>query len=296
MKEIKEKFFNIKKAVIFIVISAISFSLMALFAKIVTSHTKINIIILFRFGISFLYALLILGLRKIKKQDLSLKTNHLLLHFFRALLGLIALSLLFISLKFIPLLDGNLLIMTSALFIPIIGAIFLHSKTDKKHWIAIIIGFIGVAFILKPGHDLFNPMALLALLAGLIVAIIMIILRRLSKYDKHYVIMFYYFLFISIASGLISIFNWQKPDFYTIILLLGVGVFGTIYQIFLIKAAAHAPAKITSSLLYSSLIFSIIFDWLFWHDIPDLLAWIGIILVCFSSILTIFAAKRVKIK
>ena len=292
MIEKSERHFNLKKAVIFIIIAAISFSSMALFAKLVSDRANIDVIILFRFGISFLFALSLLGLRKIQKKEISLKTNHIILHLIRAVLGLIVIGCFFLSLKYIPLVDANLFLMTSALFIPVIGVLFLHFRTDLKHWLAISIGFIGVAFILKPGHELFNPISLVVLLAGFILAFVMIILRRLSKYDKHYVIIFYNFLFISIISGLIAIFTWQKLDFHTLILLLAVGFFGTFYQYFLVKAAAFAPAKITTSLLYSSLIFSMLFDWLFFKNIPNVFSWIGIFLVCFSSILTIFAAKR----
>lgn len=283
--------YNIKKAIIFIFIAALSLSLMALFAKLVSIDTKVNMIVFARFLISFLYILSILGFRKIRGQKTSLKTNHILMHFFRSILGLLALSFLFISLKYIPLVEANLLLMTSAFFIPVISALFLHGKTNIKHWVAIIIGFIGIIFILKPSPELFNPMAILALLAGFTIAIMMILLRRLSKYDHHYVIMFYYFMFICLVSASVSIFNWQKIDFHTMLLLLGVGVFGTIYQEFLIRATSYAPAKITSAMLYTSLIFSVLFDWFFYRDIPNMFSWIGIFMVFFSSILIIFAAK-----
>jgi len=291
MKPQKDRY-KIKKAIIFIVIAALSFSLMALFAKLVSVETKVNMIVFARFSVSFFYILMILGFRKIKRQKVSLKTNHIIMHFFRAILGLIAIGLLFIALRYIPIVEVNVLSLTSALFIPVIGALFLQTKTDIKHWVGIVIGFMGVAFILKPGLDLFNPVALLALLAGLILAVGMILLRRLSKYDNHYVIMFYLFMFVTLISGIISIFNWQRLDLKTIGLLLGVGVFGTFYQEFLTRATSYAPAKVTSALLYSSLIFSVIFDWLFFHNIPNIFAWIGIFFVFASSGLIVYSAKK----
>ena len=210
-----EEHFHIKKAVIFALGAAIFFSLMALFAKLAVAHTTINVIVLFRFGVSLLYILLIFGFKKIKNKVPSLKTKHIFLYIFCSILAFSMMTLLYFSLKYIPLVDGNLLVMTNPLFIPIIGALFLHHKTNKKHWIAIVIGFLGVAFILKPGHELYNPMAFFALLAGLCAAIALLIIRRLRKYDNHYVCMFYYFLITFVISGVFAIFNWKTPDFHT---------------------------------------------------------------------------------
>jgi drug/metabolite transporter (DMT)-like permease len=287
----KEQYLDIKKSVIFILISSVSFSMMTLFVKLASTRTTIDIIILFRFTISFLYALLFLLVRKILKQTISLKTNHIFIHIARAISSMLSMVLLYTALRYIPLVDGNLLLMTNALFVPILGTLFLKYRVHYKHWLAITIGFIGIAFILRPGHELFYPPSLLAFLSGILSAITLLLLRKQSKFDEHYVCMFYYFFIAFLASSVYALFTWITPDFYTFLLLIGVGVFGSFYQDFLIRASAYASPKITSSLLYSTLIFSIVFDWLFFQSIPRFYTWIGIVLVIFSSIMTIYVAK-----
>ncbi len=286
--------FHLKKAVFYILISALSFTIMALFVKFASKTTTVDKIIAFRFGISLLYALIVIAIRKILKKNVSLKTNHLIMQIFRSIFGMLGMVLLYTSLKYIPIVDANLLAMTSALFIPIIGVLFFRSKISHKHWIAIIIGFIGVAFILKPGHELFDLYSLLALFSGLTISVSLILTRKLAKYDRHFVCMFYMFFITFLVSGTYALFTWKTPDLETFLLLIGVGVFGSFYQDFMIRASAYAPSKIISSLLYSTLIFSIFFDWLFFKNIPNIVTWVGIILVVSSSILTVYGARSQK--
>jgi drug/metabolite transporter (DMT)-like permease len=291
----KKNHFHIQKAVIFSVGAAFSFSLMSFFVKLLSSYTNTSMIIFFRFGVSFLYVLVVLGIRNLQNRKISLKTNYLTLQIFRAIISLLAMFLFYFSLKYIPLVEGNLLIMTNSLFIPVLGFIFLKHKINKKHWGAVILGFIGVALILKPGHALFNPMSIFAFLAGLSIAVGLLSLRVLSKNDNPYTCMFYYFLIAFVLSAWMSLFYWKTPDGYTTLLLLAVGVFAVFYQEFLIRASSYAPAKITSALLYTSLVFSTLFGWFFFKNIPDLVSWSGIVIVCFSSILVIrYATVRDK--
>ena len=281
---------NIIKATIFGISSAMAASIMALFVKLAAAHTTNSAIILSRFSISFIYILLILSTQKLRKKSIPIKSAHPFMHILRSVTGVLSMLLFYYALAYIPLVDGSLLVMTNTLFIPILAAIFLQQKTTVKNWLFIILGFIGVALIIKPGHELFNPASLLALAAGLSGAISILSIRELSKYDNPQTIMLYYFAIACLISGGVSIFNWQTPSLHTLIILLGVGIFGTIYQEFLIRASFYASAKIVSSLLYLLVVFSGLFDWLIWHHIPDLFSWLGIILVCLGSILVIVCA------
>jgi drug/metabolite transporter (DMT)-like permease len=288
----RKSHFHIQKAVVFSIGAAFSFSLMSFFVKLLSPYTNTSMIIFFRFGVSFLYVLIVLGIRNLQNRKISLKTNYLTLQLFRAVISLIAMFLFYLSLKYIPLVEGNLLVMTNSFFVPLLGFIFLKHKMNKKHMLAVILGFIGVTLILKPGHALFNPMSVFALLAGLSIAIALLSIRLLSKRDSPYVSMFYYFLVAFLISAWISIFYWKTPDGYTILLLLAVGVFAIFYQEFLIRASSYAPAKIVSALLYTSLVFSTFLGWFFFRNIPNLVEWSGIVIVCFSSILIVRYSKK----
>lgn len=295
MIKIKENF-QLKKGVIYILLSALSFSIMSLFVKFVAKKTTPDKIIAFRFGISFLYILIFLLIKKISKKGISVKTNHLFLHIVRALFSTLGMIFFYTALRYLPIVDANLLFMTNALFIPVLGAIIFKTKVTYKHWIAIIIGFIGVGFILKPGNEIVGFYSFLGLFSGLSVSVSLLLVRELSQHDGPYVCMFYMFLVTFIICGSYSFLTWKPLDFNTILLLIGAGIFGTLYQDFMTKGSFHVPSRIVSALLYTTLVFTMFFDWFFINHIPNLGTWIGIILVVLSSILTIYAAKSIKIQ
>jgi drug/metabolite transporter (DMT)-like permease len=282
---------NIRKAIIFSVLAALSLSIMAFFVKLAAPYSSSSVVIFFRFSMSFLYVLIALFIKKISGNAISVKTKIIKLHFARAVCALLSVASLFYALRFIPLIDGNLLFMTVPLLIPIEGYFLFHKKTKLFHWIAVIIGFIGIVFVLKPTSHAFNPKAIFGFMSGAFSAISFIFMRKISKQDSNWVSMFYYFMFAFIVSGIISIFDWELID-KGIYLLIGVGFFGTMFQDLLIRASLYASAKITSSFLYLSIIFSSGFDLIFWNYFPSDLSLLGIALVIASSLIIILKAKR----
>ncbi|MGD9107927.1 MAG: DMT family transporter [Gammaproteobacteria bacterium] len=283
---------NLKKATIFSLCAALSLSIMASFVKLAAPHIHNNMIIFFRFMISFIYIFSIFLIKKMKKMYFPIKTQHFKLHVLRAIASMMIMLLLYYSLAYIHLVDANLLFMTNPLFVPIFTLLLFHIKTSKKNWLFIISAFIGITLIIKPGHELFNPVSLIALSSGIIAGLTILIIRILSIYDHPHTCMFYYFSLAFLFSGIISIFYWETPNLHTLILLLPIGIFGTCYQEFLIRASQFAQARIVSTLMYTSIIFSGLIGWQVWGEIPDLLSWIGIILVCTGSILTLLFAKN----
>jgi drug/metabolite transporter (DMT)-like permease len=292
IKDIKPKSINLKKATIYILLAAFCLSLMATFVKISSSYVNNSMIVSFRFTISFLYVLLIIFFKKLKNKNLHLKTKNIKLHILRAVFSMLAMYLLYYSLRFIPIVEANLLMMTNALFIPIIGFLFFKYKLSKKHLLAVIIGFIGIFLILRPSTMIFQSKALYALFSGLTASISFIYIRKISKVDHHHTSMFYYFLFAFLISIFLVFFNFEKIDKKTFFLLTLTGITGTLYQEFLIRASVYATAKFISAMIYTSLIFSTFFGVLFFKNIPTLITILGIILVIIGSILTIFYSKK----
>lgn len=275
---------NLPKAFIFGIGASFCLSVMGLFVKLVSPSASTNITIFSRFLISFIYIAIILGVRSLNGRHFSLKPQRFSLHLLRAFFGLLGMSLLYYSLRFIPLMDANLLTMTSPLFIPIITLILLGIRTRVSVLIAILVGFVGTALVLKPSHGIIDLHALYALGAGLASAFAIFMIREMGKRDHPQTMMFYYFLLTMLLSGTSLLFHCEMQwNQHTLLLLLGVGLSGTIYQECLIRGSCHAPASIMSTLLYLSVVFSTLFDWLIWGLIPDIYNQIGLILIVMSS-------------
>ncbi|MDR1056987.1 MAG: DMT family transporter [Coxiellaceae bacterium] len=278
---------HITYAVTLSILAAICYSIMNLLVKFVTIDTTESMTVFFRFLVSSFWVILVFIYKRWHGKYFPIKTEHFGLHLIRAICSFISMFSLYYALKYVPLVDVTSLAMTYTLFIPILGSIFLGTKTNVKNWLAIITGFIGVIFILKPYSSNFDPITLVALISGLTMAISFLVLYELAKNDEPHTILLYYFSLTVILSGIYTTFSWKTPNLKTISHLLIIGVAGTAYHEFLTRSMSYASPKIVAPLLYSSIIFSGIFDWLFWHRMPDLYFWIGAILVIFGCIFLI---------
>ena len=58
-----------------------------------------------------------------------------------------------------------------------------------------------------------------------------------------------------------------------------MGGFGLIFQLLLTRAFRYAPANVITPFAFTGVIFSSVFDWLFWHHTPNLYFWLGAIVI-----------------
>jgi drug/metabolite transporter (DMT)-like permease len=278
---------RIAAGVIFAVMASICFTLMSLLTKVINTEATTDMVLFFRFFVSFLL-LLPLALKRPQK----LIVVHPFKLVARTMFTLLGLACFFYSLRYISLTQALLLTNTSPLFIPILAWIAHQAKTPSKVWGGIVTGFIGITFVLQPGLHLFEPVALIALISGLFAGIAFIIIRSLTKNLSVIQILFYNFLFASLITACALPFDWVTPNSRTLWLLLGVGIFGSGYQFLSTLSIAKAPIRITSSLQFLSIVFGSIADFLIWKEVPNLYSFIGICFVIFGGILVIYYGQK----
>src|SRR6266566_1668412 len=132
----------------------------------------------------------------------QVRTGRLPIHVLRALAGLLSQVLYFWSVKDMSLVDAVLLVNAAPLFIPVIALLWLRTPIAPAVLASLVIGFVGVALIIKPGPSLLaNPSALIALLAAVFSAIALVTVNTLSRTDRPDTILFYYFLIASLATA-----------------------------------------------------------------------------------------------
>jgi drug/metabolite transporter (DMT)-like permease len=217
----------------------------------------------------------------------SLKTQHLLLHGIRGLGGVLSQVLMFIAILKMPLMNTVLLSNSAPLFIPIVAWIWLREKITPSIALSLAVGFVGVLFILKPGPDLLrNPAALIATAAAVCSAIALVTVNRLSSTEPTYRILFYYFLTASVLTAPFLPFQWRLPLNWQWLFLLGIGICQAGSQLLIILAYRYAKPGRIAPFNYSVVIFSGLIGWIFWHNRPDALALLGVVLVSGGGIFT----------
>jgi drug/metabolite transporter (DMT)-like permease len=217
----------------------------------------------------------------------ELRTSRIGLHMVRALGGLLSQVLMFVAVGKMSLVDAVLLSNSAPLFIPVVMRVWLKQRINATVWWSLLIGFAGVILILRPGLALLsNPSALIATSAALFSAIALVSVNQLSNTEPTRRILFYYFLFSSIAAAPFAVLHWKTPTGREWLYLAGVGIMMASSQLLIILAYQHATAERIAPFNYSVVIFSGLIGWLVWHNRPGVLALLGVLLVTAGGVLS----------
>jgi drug/metabolite transporter (DMT)-like permease len=248
---------------------------MGLFVKVIGHQLPISMIIGFRFLVSLILLLPIL----ICSKGFSFKVKRPLLLIVRSLAGVIALMIFFFGVKFLPLAMATLLVMATPIYIPILAYFFANVKTSLISILGIIVSLIGVVLVIHPSGTHFSWIAVLTASSAIFAAIAYFCLRLLTRDHQSNQLLFDYFCISVICMTPLIIYYWKTPDLKQCLLLLGVGLSGAVYQIFLTHAIKLTKVRIISPLMLSGAVFGGIIDWLCWGQVPSVPEVIGAVIV-----------------
>src|SRR5262245_1917616 len=178
--------------------------MMSAFGKAV-SHVPTAVVGFFQSSIS-----LALFLPWVLRHGIAdVRTNQFPLHIVRAMSGLLSQLLYFWAVHTMQLVDAVLLVNAAPLFIPIVAFLWNRTSITWPVALSLLIGFVGVVLIIRPGRDLLtDPSALIALSAALFSAIALVSVNKLSGQNKPDTILFYYFLIGSVATLPFALAQW----------------------------------------------------------------------------------------
>ena len=205
-------------------------------------------------------------------------------------------SLCFVtSLSLIPLTTASAVIQATPLVVALGAALFLGQSIGWRRWIAIIVGFIGVMIIIRPGMEGFEPSTLFAVAGMLGLAVRDLFTRALNVSLTGSQLSIHSFTALIIAS---SAMMWIKgesvvmPDARESVLLLGCIIVGVMAYLALVAATRGGNAGIISSFRYSRMIFALIIGFVAFREVPDAPTIVGATIVIASGLFTLLRESR----
>lgn len=218
---------------------------------------------------------------------INLKTNRVGIHILRASSGLISLYCFFYVLANIPLAQAMMALLISPFIVPIVSRIWLKERIKAKSILAILIGFIGVALILKPAGGEMNIFIVLALICACLVAVSKCSIRKMSDTESSLKIVFYFTFLATLVSAVPMIIKWQTIEFDLWLQLLAMGTLASGGQILMTKAFQLASPATIGLLTYSNILFASFLGYWFWQEPISSGLLLGIILIIWAANLTI---------
>lgn len=218
-----------------------------------------------------------------------LSTRRPLLQAFRSILSTVTTFLFFLSLRYLPLGEAVALVFASPIFITMLAGPVLGEKVGPRRWGAVAVGFIGVLVILRPGTAVFSPYALLPVSAALTFSLTMLLGRKLALSDNSTSIVFYTSIGGVLASALFVSTDWVTPPIEHVPWLFLIGILGGVGQLLIVQAFRHAEASMLAPFEYTTIIWAILFGFLFWSELPDQWTLLGVAIVITAGL---YIARR----
>jgi len=222
----------------------------------------------------------------------TLKTKKPIRHFVRAFSAVGCVVFYFFGLKFL-LLSENIAIVHSAPIIAALLAVPILGERLGIHRIsAIIVGFIGVIIIVKPGSEVFQLVSILPLISALFMASVYLSTRSIMNTDSSIAIIFYYSLALLITSLVFFPKDFVKPDLFQLIQLMSLGIMGSLGHYFMSQAAKNAEVVVISPFEYTSFIFVGFMGYFFYNEIPNSSIVIGGILIILGGLYIVYRENK----
>ena len=269
-------------------LSVLFFVLMSVCIKATGDHIPLFQVVFFRNFFALLPLFFFIYFLKLNFRSI----NNYKLHIARAFIGITAMSLFFISIRYVPLVEMQTISYSSVFFISILSIFFLGEKIGYRRIIAIFIGFIGVLIILKPSTELFSNYSVLPLIASLFLSMAVIVLKKILLTNNNILSVWVFTVLCTIISLFFYNENWVWPNNLDMSFMVASGILGFIAQICLTKSFQLADASILAPIDFSSVIWSFSLGYIFFGELISSDVLIGGLIII-TSVGYIFYRERV---
>ena len=270
--------------------ATVLFSLSDAMAKYATQRVPAVELAAIRYGVFVAMALSpLLG-----RRAMSLRSRRPLLQVVRGV-GVAGSAISFIlALGLLPIAEATAINFITPLLITLLAIPVLGETVRPQGWAAVLIGFLGMLVVVRPGVGGVHAAALLVLLSSFCWCIAMLVTRRLVGVDNSGVTLVWtavtgLVMMLSALPAFLAPLTWRLAGF-----CMAVGVVASSAQWLAVLAYRHARASVLAPLSYAQLIWSSVLGLLVFGAVPDQWTLVGAVIIAASG-LYIVHLERVRV-
>ncbi|UMB62242.1 DMT family transporter [Lutibacter sp. A80] len=268
------------------IFSVIAFSLMNAVVKYLNDFSAYQIVFFRSIGTLFFTVPLIL------KAKIPILGNNKKLLLLRGLAGVVSLTCFFQSLNYLAVGTAVSLRYTSPIFAAIFALIFLNEKIKPIQWFLFLVAFVGVLIIKGFGVDVNSIGLMFVLLSAISLGVIFVVIRKIGATESPLVIINYFMVMAFVFGGIMSVNYWKNPNLIEWLLLLSLGVFGYIGQLYMTKALQAHETNVIAPLKYLEVVFMIVIGAFWFGEIYNLWTLLGIALILTGLVYNIYLKRK----
>lgn len=217
----------------------------------------------------------------------------------------------FMGLAALPLADVAAIKYSAPLMITLLSVMLLGELVGPRRWLALLVGFLGVLLIVRPGMASFNLGSLFILLSVFFYALATILTRKLQTTDSSATMAYYsslVYLMATIILAPLLIFigdfpdahpsiaflfrSWSAPSLLDWLIMSGLGLVWAGGMYFLARAYSVAQASDVAPFEYVALPINIMWGFVLWHEVPTWLTLAGASLTLGSGLYILYRQRQ----
>lgn len=269
------------KGILWALAAAGLFAAVAAMAKVAVSEYHVLQILFFRQVIVFLSSLPSIW----RDFPQSLKTRHPGIHALRLTGAFAALSCSIWAVAVLPLTAAITLGFAKVFFVALIALWFLDEAVGSRRIFAVILGFIGVVIVMRPGAEgLLDLNALIPAIGAVGAAVAATSVRKLSQTESTATLLVYQSLFVGLMAGVSLFWLWVTPDLIGLLFLLAMGVIATAGNWIAVKALRLGEASVVGNMEYTQLVYAAVLGFVLFSEIPDFYTIAGAAVIIGSAV------------
>lgn len=277
-------------AIALITTSVLCFTILDAVIKALTQRYPVPMLVWARYGVQALaMALWLLP----QMGTALLRTRRLRLQLVRGAILPFSSMCFFTALKYLPLAEATAINYSTPVLVIVLAVVFLHERMTRARIALVIAGIAGMLVIVRPGSEVFQGAALLALGAAVFYGTFQILTRELANEDPR-VLLFYPALVgtVMMSAGLPWYGEAISMPWSDVALVVASGLLGTLGHFLFILAFQRAPASALTPFTYMQLVWATLVGWLAFGNFPDAWTLAGMGVITGSGLLIALHERR----
>jgi len=222
----------------------------------------------------------------------ALRSAYLPIHLLRGAINTVSASCFYLGLRHLPLAENTAIAFAAPLCVTILSVWVLKEKVDTLRWVALGLGFCGVLIVVRPGSSSFQLAALYPVVTAMLYAVMMVSARAIGRGEGMLTTMFYIVVGQLVCSAVLVAWFWRVPEWGHLPYFLGIAAFSTLGLTLITQAFRTAPAAVIAPFDYTGLIWATLLGWLFWDEVPQPLAYLGMACIVASGLYIVWRENR----
>ena len=214
----------------------------------------------------------------------ALQTDNMRLQIFRALINIISMICWFSAIGMMHFEKATALGFTTPLFTTVLAVLILGEVIRFHRTAALLLGFVGILIIIRPGYMPFEFGTILMLIASFSFSFVLIFVKKLSATDSSLTIIFYHLLYMTPAFFILSFFYWENINLNQLIIFILMGASGLLSHWCLAQAFKMSDTTFVMPLQFTKLIWASLIGLFIFSEQPDIWTWVGGVIIFISVV------------